>query len=98
MSERDSTSVEIFGREFKIKGVEDEAYIRSVAAYVNERMQEVSKSTSFPSQDRVAILAALNIADELFQQRQASADGYATIARETDRLIQFLDESLQTKD
>ncbi|MCH7548379.1 MAG: cell division protein ZapA [Candidatus Krumholzibacteriota bacterium] len=49
-------------------------------------------------QDRLAVLAALNIADELFQQRRASADGYASIAQETDRLIRFLDDSLQAKD
>jgi len=98
MNEIGSTSVEIFGREFKIKGVEDETYIRSVAKYVSDRMQEVSKATAFPSQDRLAILAALNIADELFQQRRASADGYASIAQETDRLIRFLDENLPAKD
>lgn len=98
MNENDSTSVEIFGRKYKIKGVEDESYIRSVAKYVNDRMLEVSKAASFPSQDRLAVLAALNIADELFQQRRASADGYASIAQETDRLIRFLDDSLQAKD
>ncbi|MCH7548378.1 MAG: cell division protein ZapA, partial [Candidatus Krumholzibacteriota bacterium] len=50
MNENDSTSVEIFGRKYKIKGVEDESYIRSVAKYVNDRMLEVSKAASFPSQ------------------------------------------------
>ena len=98
MNEIDSTSVEIFGREYKIKGVEDEAYIRSVAKYVNDKMQEVSKATSFPTQDRLAVMAALNIADELFQQRQSSSDGYATIALETDRLIRLLDDDLLPKD
>ena len=98
MEDANSTTVEIFGREYKIKGVGDESYIRSVAKYVNDRMKEVARSTSLPSQDRLAILTALNIADELFQERQSLSNGYSTIERETDRLIRMLDEDLQAKD
>lgn len=95
MSETNSTTVEIFGREYRIKGIADEAYIQNVAHYVDDKMKEMSRGTSLPSQDRLAILAALNIADELFQIRQSSTDGLADIERRTDRLIEMLDESLQ---
>ena len=98
MEEANSTIVEIFGREYKIKGVGDETYIRSVAKYVDDRMKEVARSTSLPAQDRLAILTALNIADELFQERQSLSNGYSTIEREADRLIRLLDENLQAKD
>jgi cell division protein ZapA len=98
MNEDNSTTVEIFGREYRIRGVADESYIRSVAKYVDEKMKEVSRSTSLPSQDRLAILTALNIADELFQQREASSQGYTSIAKETDKLIRLLDESIQVKE
>ena len=97
MSETNSTTVEIFGREYRIKGIADEAYIQNVARYVDDKMKEMSRGTSLPSQDRLAILAALNIADELFQVRQNSTDGLADIERRTDRLIEMLDESLQTE-
>jgi len=97
MSETNSTTVEIFGREYRIKGVADEAYIQNVARYVDDKMKEMSRGTSLPSQDRLAILAALNIADELFQVRQSSTAGLADIEQRADRLIEMLDESLQTK-
>lgn len=97
MTEGSVTTVEIFGREYKIKGVADEAYIRDVAKYVDEKMREVAKGTSLPSQDRIAILAALNIADELFQQRRSMSEGFDDIERKTETLISLLDEGLRTE-
>ena len=98
MLEKNATTVEIFGREYKIRGVADEQYILEVASYVDKKMREVSTGSSLTSHDRLAILAALNIADELFQERQSLSNGYSTIERETDRLIRMLDEDLQAKD
>lgn len=97
MSETNATTVEIFGREYRIKGVADEGYIQSVAKYVDEKMREVSKGTSLPSQDRLAILAALNIADELFQQRQESTDGFTNIERKAESILSLLDDSLSAE-
>lgn len=98
MDEKHSTTVEIFGREYKIKGVADEDYIQTVAKYVDDKMKEVSYGSSLPSQDRLAILAALNIADELFQERKNSSDSFADIERRTESLIGLLDRSLTAGD
>jgi len=98
MNETRSTTVEIFGREYRIKGVADEGYIQSVARYVDEKMREVSRATSLPSQDRLAILAALNIADELFQQKQESAQGFSTIERKAASLISLIDDGMRAED
>lgn len=98
MVEKSATTVEIFGREYKIKGVGDERYVQSIAKYVDDKMREVSNESSLPSQDRLAILAALNIADELFQERQQSFDVCSSIEEKTDRMINVLDKNLQSKD
>lgn len=97
MTESSVTTVEIFGREYKIKGVADEAYILEVAKFVDEKMREVAQGTSLPSQDRIAILAALNIADQMFQQQRKMSDGFTDIERKTETLISLLDENLQTE-
>lgn len=89
-----STTVEILGKEYRIRGGEDEAYIREVARYVDARLREVARSTSLQASDRVAILAAMNIADELFQLRRASSEEFSSIERRAQGLIRLLEENL----
>ena len=91
MDEANSTTVQIMGREYKIKGFADKDYIIKVAEYVNDKMKELSKSSSFPSHDRLAILAALNIADELFQEKQKTSETLNTIEHKADDLIAMLE-------
>ncbi len=59
----------IFGTEYPIRGDSDVEYIKKVAAYVDRKMYEVEKNSSAKSTLKVAILTALNIADELFRER-----------------------------
>lgn len=97
MDESNSTTVNIFGREYKIKGA-DEGYVREIARYVDDKMKEVSRGASLPSQDRLAILAAMHIADELFQNRRFSTEAIASIEDRTQSLISLLDEGLETNE
>jgi len=62
--------VNIYGTEYPIKGTTDVEYIKKVAQYVDSKMREVNKNISIDSSLKVAILAALNITDELFKERQ----------------------------
>ncbi len=65
-----------------------------MAKYVDGKMKELAANSSLPSQDRLAILAALNIADELFQERTKSEDTLSSVEEKTDQLIAMIDESL----
>jgi cell division protein ZapA len=89
-----STTVEIMGREFRIRGTADEQYVREIARYVDDKLREVSQGSSTPVSDRVVVLAALNIADELFQLRRASSEEMATIAKKAESLLTMLDENM----
>lgn len=82
------------GREYRIRGAADEGYVQEVARYVDTKLREVSQATSLPASDRVAILAAINIADELFQLRRTTHEEMSTIARKTESLITLLDDNL----
>ena len=66
----ESVQVEIFGQVYNIKGVADHEYIRKLAAFVDSRMKEVQKGTGTVDSQRVAILTALNISDELHRLRE----------------------------
>ena len=62
--------VNIYGTEYPIKGTTDVEYIKKVAQYVDSKMREVNKNISIDSSLKVSILAALNITDELFKERE----------------------------
>jgi len=60
--------IEIFGQHYKIrvKGEEDENYIGQLTSYVDQKMHEVAVKSKSADSTKIAVLAALNIADELF--------------------------------
>jgi cell division protein ZapA len=62
--------VDIFGSQYTIrKGSEDPEYIARVAAYVDQKMREINDRLPVASVSKVAVLASLNLADELFKER-----------------------------
>jgi len=62
--------VDIFGSPYTIKkGSEDPEYIARVAAYVDQKMREINDRLPVASVSKVAVLASLNLADELFKER-----------------------------
>ncbi len=62
--------VNIFGTEYPVRGSTDPEYILRVAQYVDRKMREVDQAAAGRPVFKVAILAALNIADELFRERE----------------------------
>ena len=60
-------TVEVFGETYSLKSDTDLEQVVKVAALVDERMKKISKANLCLSPSRVAILAALNIAEELLQ-------------------------------
>ena len=96
MNESMTATVEILGREYKIRGTAEAGYITEVARYVDAKLREVSQGNLSAPPDRVAIIAAMNIADELFQLRRASNEEFSSIEKRTQSLIRMLDESLSS--
>jgi cell division protein ZapA len=68
-SDKNVLKVRIYGAEYSIRGHADSNYIKAVAEYVDNKMREVDKNIRVDSSLKVAILASLNIADELFRER-----------------------------
>ncbi len=71
--EKISVTVQIGGQQFSLSGAEDEAYIQSVAAYADEKIGEIQRTHPALSTSNCVVLAAVNIADELFKLRQQYA-------------------------
>jgi len=81
--------VEIFGQSYALRAGEDPAYIERIAGFVDKEMSEVGKLAGSVDSSRIAVLAALNIADQLFQAR-SSQDGAKVLETRATRLAQEL--------
>lgn len=87
--------VEIFGSSYIIKSETEEEYTRQLAKYVDDKMKEVAQGTSTMSGLKVAILAALNISNELFQLREEHEQQSDLVERKTTKLISILESRLE---
>ena len=82
--------VEIHGQRYPIRSTLDPEYVARLAAYVDEKMRVAAQSTPSGDSARLAVITALNIADELFRCREtndARDDRLAVRAEELERLL-----------
>jgi cell division protein ZapA len=70
--------VEIFGQAYALRAGEDPAYIERIASYVDKEMGEMGRMAGAADSVRIAVLAALNITDQLFQAREKQ-DGVSAL-------------------
>jgi cell division protein ZapA len=88
--------VDIQGQRYPIRTSLEEEYVARLAAFVDEKIRAVCESSPSGDSLRLAVLAALNIADELFRHRDAVnlRDGH--LAERTQELERLLDRALMT--
>lgn len=87
--------IEIFDRNYAITGAIDDDYLERLSAYVDGKMREIYESSLTVDTIKVAVMAALNIADELFQERDEAKRVEAIIADKSTRCSQMLDRLFQ---
>jgi cell division protein ZapA len=87
-------SVEIHGQRYPIRSSLEHDYVLRLAAYVDQKIGAAAESTPSGDSLRLAVLAALNIADELFRIREATRARDSQIAERASELEQLLDRVL----
>lgn len=70
MSGERVTDVEIFGERYTLRATDSPDYLQRVAEYVDGKFHEVAKGSPALVPSKVAVLASLNIADELFKRKE----------------------------
>jgi cell division protein ZapA len=85
-------SVEIGGQRYPIRSTLDAAYVAELAAYVDEKMGLAARESTTGDTLKVAVLAALNIADELFRARSAEGTVNTHWRRKAEELERLVDE------
>jgi cell division protein ZapA len=86
--------VEIHGQRYPIRSTLDPEYVARLASYVDEKIRAASDSTPTGDTQRLAVLAALNIADELFRCRDVTRDRAGELAERAGELERLLDRLL----
>ncbi|HOD16940.1 MAG TPA: cell division protein ZapA [Spirochaetota bacterium] len=92
--EDNRVKVSIYGQAYTINGDAPRDYILQLADYLNRKMEEVSAHSPDVNPTQVAILAALNVADEYFQLKKLKTGVDTEVERRTMALISMLDEGL----
>lgn len=91
---QNSIKVDIFGTPYTIKGDADPEYITRVASFLNKKMADISAQLSSASPVNVALLTALNIADEYFQHKALCEREFNKVEEKTAKMIELLDQGI----
>lgn len=92
-----TTRVMIFGQEYTIKGDEDSEYIEKLAQCVDGRIRQVARRTPGVSSTKAAVLAALNIVDELEKLRAKKSLTEKSMQTKIEGLIELVEDELVSK-
>ena len=88
--------VKIFGQDYVIRSSAGQKYLNAVSAYVNEKMEEIKASGIDDSQQlRIAVLAAMNITDELFSFKKEKQKFADKVEAKTRAITEFIDNRIE---
>lgn len=87
-------TVEIAGQRYPIRSAYDERYVAELSAYVDQKMRSAAEAAPASDMLGLAVLVALNIADEFFRARDQQSEADGVLNERALRLEQFLDDVL----
>jgi cell division protein ZapA len=85
-----SVTVHIAGNRYALKTDEDDRWVKTVAAFVDGKMRDVQKQSRVPDTQAVAVLTALQIAEQLFDERRQSGELRKKIREKSQSLLDWL--------
>lgn len=88
--------VRIYGQDYTISGERDEQTIVEIAAYVDAKMREIGRFFAGGAQGSLAVLAAVNVADELFEAKEKIAEleaAKAQMEKDSQHYLKMWDEA-----
>ena len=100
ISRPESITVKVHEREFNIVTTNEREplYVSTLAQYVDEAMKQVEESTQIVDTSQLAVMAALDITDELFRLRDHKDERGSRTDKVITQLIDRLDQAINQKD
>src|SRR5215468_3917600 len=86
-----SVPVQIAGVRYSLKTDKDDRWVKMLAAYVDRKIREAQKHTRTPDTQAIAVLTALQIAEELFQERRGFSELRKKIREKSQSLLDYLE-------
>jgi cell division protein ZapA len=90
-----TVKVQIFGQTYALRGELDEAYVQQLARFVDEKMQAIADSTLTVDTQKIAVLAALAIADELHHRQLELGDREEDLREQAERCLTLVQRALK---
>jgi len=87
--------VQIFGQPYAIRGELDETYVQKLAAYVDQKMRAIADATATVDTQKIAVLAALAIADELHNAQNDRGESEELLREQADRCLTLVERALK---
>jgi len=85
-----SVTVQVAGQRYTLRTDHDVRFVRALVAYVDTKFRDVQKASRSPDTQAVAILTALQVAEELFQSRDTMADLKKQIREKARAMLDYL--------
>jgi len=86
--------VVIFGEEYSVRGSDDPEYINNVASFLDKRMLEIASKNKNMPPTRIAVLAALNLAGELFDEQKKNAENISEVENRAKNILNLLESKI----
>ena len=87
-------TVEIMGQRFSIRSSLDIEYINRLASYVDHKIQAATEHSTGGDTVRIAVLAAMNIADEYFRSRDTEISIEEALKTRAGEIQRMVDDAL----
>jgi len=87
--------IQIFGQSYSVHGELEPAYVQKLAAFVDEKMHAIANATGTVDTQKVAVLAALAIADELHTAQRDRGDREELLREQAERCLTLVERALK---
>ena len=84
--------IKVTGQEFSVLSDKGDEYVSKIVQHINERAREIGDASEDVTTSDIAILVALNIAEELFRVRGEKEELYSRFECEIEELISYIDK------
>jgi cell division protein ZapA (FtsZ GTPase activity inhibitor) len=87
----EAVKVQLFGREYSVRGHGNTRYVQTLAEFIGERAAEIQRQTRVVTTIDLVILTLLNVTDELFQNKQLKDKSMRELEEKAEKILRAID-------
>lgn len=87
--------IEIYDQTYNVNSGQSDEYLQELAAYVDSKMREIADATHIADSLKVAVLASLNIADEMFTLRERRQQLEGPLRKRVEKCVAMVEKAIE---